>query len=565
MTERKSHETLTSLLKGFTPFRKDAVVESHPDELSDDSTNLTSPSTEEVLEAVLAFASETSSRTDEDQLVRRFFDILKHLFPARRFAVRLIDFDELDLSLIVSTGSIFPAAKEKIYLSKESVEYHKLQNIMAESDHSGSLELTDHYVPIFDEDAFGFEVPLVIKDRILGILNVEYSPKVPILAEDRDIIRQFARPFANQLRNARYLHESLYLRNYLAKLLEHANAPIVVIGKHRRIKVANRAFLNLIGQSKESVLNMDFVELSPETERARLLPVFINALRGVPTSNFELRIHRHNHSFARLALNIASVLNPEGQVEGVICIGRDVTELRELEEQMIQAEKLATLGQLAAGVVHELNNPLTSISVYSDYLLKKARNSKIDPKDVDRLERISQSAERILRFTRDLAIYARPSTAEPKLVSIHDILDQAIVFCDHLVADRGVTIQRNYSTDVSGVFAIASQLHQVFINLITNACHATSDDQGLLVIRTRLNEKNNVQIEIEDNGIGISTENLGRIFEPFFTTKTEGEGTGLGLSIARNIVEQHNGKINVQSQEGKGTTFVLLLPGGATG
>src|SRR5690606_36675454 len=185
-------------------------------------------------------------------------------------------------------------------------------------------------------------------------------------------------------------------------LLDHANAPIVVIGREREIRVVNRAFLDDTGGDRERLHGRDFLSLLPETERQRILPVFIHALRGEPTGNFEVRVPRSGGVHSRLVINTASILAADGEIEGVIAIGRDLTELRELEEQVIQAEKLATLGQLAAGVVHELNNPLTSIAVYGEYLLRKSEQTGTDPSDVEKLRRIVESAERILRFTRDL-------------------------------------------------------------------------------------------------------------------------------------------------------------------
>jgi signal transduction histidine kinase len=268
---------------------------------------------------------------------------------------------------------------------------------------------------------------------------------------------------------------------------------------------------------------------------------------------------RANGGFARVAMNTASIVSADGEVEGVIAIGRDITEVRQLEEQIIQAEKLATLGQLAAGVVHELNNPLTSISVYSDYLLKKGERGTGEPSDLEKLRRIVQSAERILNFTRDLVAYARPSNEEPRLISIHDVLDQSVVFCEHVIAESGVRVVKKYAENVQPVYAVKGQLHQVFINLITNACHAMPMGAGHLTVETEPVEER-LMVRLADNGAGIPSDHLDRIFEPFFSTKGEGKGTGLGLSIVRNIVHQHGGSIQVKSELGGGTAFEIALP-----
>jgi signal transduction histidine kinase len=244
-----------------------------------------------------------------------------------------------------------------------------------------------------------------------------------------------------------------------------------------------------------------------------------------------------------------------------------MTEVRDLEEQIIQAEKLATLGQLAAGVVHELNNPLTSISVYSEYLLTKGKRSGVDPGDLEKLGRIVEAASRMLRFTRDLVTYARPSSEEPSSLSIGDVIDQALVFCDHVISEAKVTIERAYGEDLVDMWAVRGQLHQVFINLVTNACHAIGS-RGAGRIRVAAHRdpeaaEGGLVVELSDDGPGIAPEHVDHIFEPFFSTKGEGRGTGLGLSIVRNIVHQHGGTIAVRSVHGEGrsgTTFTLRFP-----
>jgi len=290
-----------------------------------------------------------------------------------------------------------------------------------------------------------------------------------------------------------------------------------------------------------------------------VLPIYIDALRGESSSNLEVRLPRRDGTFAQVAVNTAAIVSADGEVDGVIYIYRDITEVRELEEQIIHAEKLATLGQMAAGVVHELNNPLTSISVYADYLLKKSETRGDDPRDVEKIRRIYNSADRILRFTRDLVTYARPSTETPTDTSLNDLLDQALSLCEHLLDETGTRVITAYA-DLPPVFGVKGQLLQVFVNLITNACHAMPMDAGVLRIETDPGQDGWLVVRVVDSGKGIPAENLERIFEPFFTTKGEGKGTGLGLSIVRNIVQQHRGTIGVQSEVGRGTTFEILLP-----
>jgi two-component system, NtrC family, sensor kinase len=235
--------------------------------------------------------------------------------------------------------------------------------------------------------------------------------------------------------------------------------------------------------------------------------------------------------------------------------------MRGLRAQVIQSEKLASLGQIAAGIVHELNNPLTTIVAYSDFLRRKLTGYG-DPADVERLARINEAAERILRFSRDLTAYSRPASEVPAPVAIHDVIERALVFCEHELEKTGVLIERDFR-EVRPVRGVAGQLTQVFVNLFTNAAHAMRGGGGLLTISTSMmveGTEGAVAVTISDDGHGIAADHRERIFEPFFTTKTDGSGTGLGLSIVRSIVQSHGGSISVGGHEPRGTVFQVALP-----
>ena len=242
-------------------------------------------------------------------------------------------------------------------------------------------------------------------------------------------------------------------------------------------------------------------------------------------------------------------------------------EVHNLTSQINQAEKLASLGQIAAGMVHELNNPLTSIVAYTDFLSKRwVIKRDADPTgeagdELERLRRISDSAHRLLRFTRDLVTYARPSSETPVPVVVHGVIDQALAFCEHVLAESKTTVDRHFGEGILPVRGLPEQLTQVFVNLVTNSCHAMPESGGSIAIATELIDgARAVRICLSDTGEGIAQPNVGRIFLPFFTTKANGRGTGLGLSIVKNIVESHGGQITVQSELAKGTSFTLILP-----
>ena len=268
------------------------------------------------------------------------------------------------------------------------------------------------------------------------------------------------------------------------------------------------------------------------------------------------------HLADRAAMALGRALD---NARAVASLGGKAPNVRALEQRLLQADKLASFGQIAAGVVHELNNPLTSIVAYSDYLIRKSATGPQPPdgEDIERLRRISESATRMLRFTRELVSYARPSSGRAGPVVLHDVIDQAIAFCEHVLSAAAVRVERRYGSGVLTVHAVSEQLVQVFVNLLTNASHAAPADGGRVVVTTALVPKDGAEhasIVVEDNGSGIAPEHLPQVFVPFFTTKRNTQGTGLGLSIVKSILESHDGAIHVDSERGRGTRFVIRLP-----
>jgi signal transduction histidine kinase len=231
---------------------------------------------------------------------------------------------------------------------------------------------------------------------------------------------------------------------------------------------------------------------------------------------------------------------------------------REEDQRLRQLEKLATIGQTASQVVHELNNPLTAILAYSDYLTKRFRDRGIADADCDRLMRIHEAATRIQRFCRDLTDYSRPESSLRGPVDVHAVIDRALGFCMHGLRAAEITVERVYR-DIPSVLGMDSSLTQVFVNLFTNAWHAMDDRGGTLGIRTRA-AADSVTVEVMDEGHGIDAAHLERMFDPYFTTKPRGRGVGLGLSIVKQIVAEHGGSISAHNREPRGAVFVVVLP-----
>ncbi len=232
-------------------------------------------------------------------------------------------------------------------------------------------------------------------------------------------------------------------------------------------------------------------------------------------------------------------------------------ELVEIQGHLIQSEKLASLGKLAAGIAHEINNPLGGILIYSYLILEET------PKDnphYDNLKKIVKETTRCKDIVKGLLEFARPKEPEMSLTDINDVIERSLSIVERQVLFQNITIKKEYSRGLPRTIADGAQLQQVFINMIINAAEAMKGNGALTIKSSLEQDKQYLAIEFTDTGHGIREEDKKRLFEPFFTTKEVGKGTGLGLAISYGIIQKHNGAIIVSSQVGKGTTFKVRLP-----
>lgn len=230
-------------------------------------------------------------------------------------------------------------------------------------------------------------------------------------------------------------------------------------------------------------------------------------------------------------------------------------ELGQAQRQLIQTEKMASMGQLAAGVAHELNNPIGTITLFGNILQKELAHNKKWEQDIGL---IIQEAERAAKIVKDLLNFSRETQVIPGLVDLNKLIEEALSLLVKQSLFHNIQVKKDLDQNIPTTFADADMLKQVFLNIILNGAQAMEGD-GILFINTQfIKESKKIRIQIKDNGMGIPNKNLPRLFDPFFTTKEK--GTGLGLAIVYGIVSKHKGSIKVESKEGKGTNFIILLP-----
>ncbi|MBN2715490.1 MAG: PAS domain S-box protein [Deltaproteobacteria bacterium] len=512
------------------------------------------------IQSLVSVSQEMHVTMPKDELLQLFARTFEKLFPECLLCFRLLKEESHKFDLVYANGRLKEAERERFRITSRAMEGITLRDNERE-DILSQADVTHHdtYVPIFEDGRTGFGMLLCDRKNLYGMMNLEFRENTDRLEIYRNASLPFVHLLVAALRNTKLMSDTLVLKNYWKKLLDNANAPVVVVDQDGKVYLLNKTFETLTGMTREEIMGRELLALVPSANRARLLPYILRAVQGESATNIEMKFPKSGtDDVAHIAFNSAPIYNSLGQIEGVIFVGQDLTLVKDLQRQIIHSEKLATLGQVAAGVAHELNNPLTSISVYANYLSRKLR-TVIDDADVQKINSIIEGAERIKSFTKDLVAYARPSEDTPDTIQLEKVIRRSVSFCEHVIHEYHATVTVDCEAQLPGVFGIEGQLEQVFVNLVTNACHALGPSGGQIVITAKRALDGLIAVSVRDTGCGIEKKELRKVFEPFFSTKDVGKGTGLGLSIVRNILKNHNSSIDVESEPGVGTVFVITL------
>lgn len=513
------------------------------------------------LAAFRALAMEFSTATSETMLVGRALDNFGELFPGRALSIRVLDVRTREPAHGYVRGAPMREGvlAEGVVITEALLLRAKLKSAVAAS---ARLVVRERWDSPFVGIATGFAIPLAAGGELYGVLDVGYPPGADARVIDEPSMQAFAEHLAIALRTQRLSDDAFGLRDYQARLLENANALILGVDRRWRITVCNRALLELVERTRDDVLGRDIRDFITAEQRQYVTGVFAAALAGQHHAAVTVALPTRKQGTVRTVWSIAPVGRAGtagGPIEAVVAIGQDLSQIEALQQQVVRAERLATLGELAAGVVHELNNPLTSITIYSEYLARKLEAQGVEASDLQKLQRIGASAQRILRFSRDLIQYARPSGRDLQPTDLARVVRQSVSICEHVIERGGIALGVEVDPELPVIQAVEGQLEQVLTNLITNAVHAV-ENGGRVMVRAQVDSPSTVVLEVGDSGPGIAEGDREKIFEPFFTTKSDGKGTGLGLPIVRNIVEHHRGEIQVRRSELGGAAFRVVLP-----
>ncbi len=407
-----------------------------------------------------------------------------------------------------------------------------------------------------------------------------------------EIIRQMEKMYAeladSQAESERKSRELQEAKEFTDHIIQSMVDGLIVVDAEGTVKMVNKALLHLLGYQENEIIGQPVEILfddraSTEEPRAPRLQQWTWS-EAIVIKNAEVNCRRKTGECIPVMLSGSPIRDSDGEMIGAVAVAKDLREtkalllraaqaeverakaaelekayttLQQLQAQVIQAEKMASLGKLAAGVAHEINNPLGGILLYSQILLEQMQS---DQAATEILEKIIKQATRCKDIVRGLLDFARQAEPSIELHNVNTIAEETLGLLQNQSLFHNIRILKTLDPRIPSIPMDASQIQQVFMNIILNAAEAM-EGNGDLTIRTRLTEDHDfVEIEFTDTGCGIPKENLDKIFEPFFTTKSAGKGTGLGLAICYGVVHRHGGTIEVTSEEGKGTTFHIKLP-----
>ena len=334
------------------------------------------------------------------------------------------------------------------------------------------------------------------------------------------------------------------------------DAVLTVLQATGRIREANDAVHTVFGLEPHQVIGRTLLELLVPGDRPLLQDVLARAFAGVPA---RAEVHFVAPGGVTRVVALAASRLPEADPPSALLVGRDMTAEREMRVRLMESDRLAAVGELVAGVAHEVNNPLSSISAFAQLLL---RDGDLTAQQRESIEVIRAETLRASQVVKDLLAFARRSEPQRAPLDLNAVVERTLRIHQYQFAEAGVHATADLSAELPSVMGDPRQLQQVCLNLLTNAVQAMSaTGGGQLRVRTYPRGAD-VVLEVSDTGPGIAPESRAHIFEPFFTTKKEGEGTGLGLSVSYGIIAAHGGRIVVAETGATGTTFRVTLPAG---
>ena len=511
--------------------------------------------------SLLDFGRTLSATTALDPLLDSLISRLQEVMNVERIAIFVESRTALTGYVVArSEGLPLPISvpmdfREMIRVRSAETGVVRADDLDLDSEANSSVRRSLHYY-----------VPCVVRGRMVAVIGLGRSVDGGLLSsEDVEILRTVSGYVAVAIENSLLYKdqqarasELKLLKEFNESIIESINVGLLAVDLEGRVTRLNSALEHMLDLRRDAAVGRYVEDLFSEDFADTLKQVLgkdgwlLKEIRNI------YKLHTATRGNRALVLNIALAPLQDGQGQtGALVVLEDVTERITLEEQLQQREKLSSIGLLAAGVAHEVNTPLTGVSSYTQMLLGML--SENDPKHA-LLQKVRTQAERATNIVNNLLNFSRTGSAtEFAVLNVARVLDDTLQLLEPQLRRNQIEIVRSYDKDAPEAYANAGKLQQVFTNLILNARDAIPDG-GRITVSTGTAEDGSLVAEISDTGIGIAPENVAKIYDPFFTTKGVGQGTGLGLAVSYGIVQEHAGRISVESTPGQGTTFRITLP-----
>lgn len=487
----------------------------------------------------------------EREALRLLFEALRPLIGFDAVAAVLC-FEKQDYPLLFTTGAVDPAFAE--FLADDLVD--SFRRFSGES-HAGCARGPLQVLPLAKKKTpaglawkgpalSSLDAPLITKGRVVGLARAVAAGENAFEGEKSSLVYAAAHQASSLLesRDEARLRE----RQRLESLVDGLEDGVIVLSREMRPLLLNKAAKRLL----EAYWGRD---ATADLERTPLTGPARQALekRGDAVAQ-EFVIGEDNQR--RLSVR-ATPLDGAGGEGGILLVLRDVTEEHLIQERLLQSEKMASVGQLVSGVAHELNNPLTGVTGFAQLLLAR----DLDAQTRRDVETIYGEAQRAAKIVENLLAFARRRKAQKGLVDLNALLERVLELRSYDLRVKNIDLELDLDPRLPRTMADPDQIQQVFFNIVTNAEHSmlSARGKGKLRVRSRA-DRSYIRLTFADDGVGIPPENLRRVFDPFFTTKEGGQGTGLGLTISYGIIDEHGGRIRVESRPGKGAAFTVELP-----
>ncbi|MGB0910851.1 MAG: PAS domain-containing sensor histidine kinase, partial [Nitrospirales bacterium] len=415
----------------------------------------------------------------------------------------------------------------------------------------GALQVPTREIAVYD----AAQQPRPVE---IDVIRIDKGPHSSVMVQLRDIaerkrlqdqLHRYSEALEGKVQER--TKEIEQAKQYIESLLENANDVIYTLDRDQCFTYVNSQ-VESWGYSKEDLLGRPFLTLLSKRYRGRHLE---DTLDVGTKQVYEVEVVSRTGDHRSVFVSASPLFDQQGESLGMLGIARDITERKTLEQQVQNAERLASVGQLAAGVAHEINNPLGGIL---NCLYNIRQGTLSEARAQEYMHFMEDGLHRVQKIVRQLLDFSQQYQPELVATAINPLVDRVLALTQHALVVKRIDLRTQYDDQLPMVMVDPHMVEQVLTNLILNASQATHEG-GNVVIRTRQVDRV-CEIDVEDTGCGIAPDVRSKIFDPFFTTKRTGEGTGLGLSVSLGIVERHGGEMLLESEVGKGSTFTVRLP-----